>query len=236
MPTLVLLHGAWHGAWCWAAVQSELTGLGVATIAVDLPVTDIDAGLDRYADVVCQAVDGREEVVVVAHSLSGLVAPLVAERADVRGVVMLAALWPEPARSAREQARALRGIYSEEYRRAPMVRHDDGSTEVPSDVALELLYQDCDRAVAEVACARLRPQHWRVWAERSPLARWPVVPTVGLACRSDRMLGQVGMLRGADRASSSLAWLDSGHSPMLSIPRDLAAALAVAADQFAGLD
>ena len=34
---VVLVHGAWHGAWCWAALQAELDRRGVPSLAVDLP-------------------------------------------------------------------------------------------------------------------------------------------------------------------------------------------------------
>ena len=221
MATVVLLHGAWHGAWCWEPLQSELAALGVASIAMDLPADEPEAGIERYADVVCKAVGTREHVLVVAHSLAGLVAPVVAERLSARGLVMLAALWPSPGRSAREQARQLPGIYSDAYRGAPQVRHADGSTELPPTAALALLYQDCEPAVAEAASARLRPQHWGLWSEPCPLERWPAIPTVGLACRDDRMLGIEGMAVGSARAGAPLTWLGSGHSPMLSMPGEL---------------
>ena len=35
--TVVLVHGAWHGAWCWDEVVSRLSGDGLAVVAVDLP-------------------------------------------------------------------------------------------------------------------------------------------------------------------------------------------------------
>ena len=36
-PIVVLVHGAWHGAWCWAALQTELDYRGIASLAIDLP-------------------------------------------------------------------------------------------------------------------------------------------------------------------------------------------------------
>lgn len=35
--TFVLVHGAWHGAWCWAAVANQLERAGDRALAVDLP-------------------------------------------------------------------------------------------------------------------------------------------------------------------------------------------------------
>jgi hypothetical protein len=199
---------------------------------MDLPADDPGAGIDRHAEAVVEAIDGRGDVVVVAHSLAGLIAPVVAERVNARGIVMLAALWPKPGRSAREQARDLPAIYTEAYRWAPKARYADGSTGMPAEVAHDLLYHDCDPATAAAAAARLRPQHWRIVTEPGPLRDWPHVPTVGYACQHDRMLGSEGMVAGSARSSAPLSWLDSGHSPMLSMPGALADVLAGVAEEF----
>lgn len=36
-PTFVLVHGAWHGAWCWSEVARLLGDSGYPSIALDLP-------------------------------------------------------------------------------------------------------------------------------------------------------------------------------------------------------
>ncbi len=233
MTTLILLHGAWQGAWSWAALQEDLSLRGIESVAPDLPIDEPDAGIQRYADVVCDAAGGPGDVVIVAHSLAGLVAPVVGERLGARGVIMLAALWPAPGQSAREQAKQAPGIYTDGYRHAAKVRYGDGSTGMPPEVALDLLYQDCEPSVALAASARLRPQHWRIWAEPCPLVDWPSRPTIALACRHDRMLGADGMIRGSARAAAPLTWLTSGHSPMLSMPASLADVLVRATSELA---
>ena len=43
-PTVVLVHGAWHGAWCWEPVVEGLARRGVAALAVDLPGHGADPG------------------------------------------------------------------------------------------------------------------------------------------------------------------------------------------------
>jgi pimeloyl-ACP methyl ester carboxylesterase len=55
MSTFLLVHGAWHGAWCWSKLVPELEALGHKTIVFDLPSHGEDktpAGdvtLDDYA-------------------------------------------------------------------------------------------------------------------------------------------------------------------------------------------
>ena len=56
MSTFALVHGAWHGAWCWEQLTPELEALGHRVIAMDLPCDDGAATFDDYADVVCDAV------------------------------------------------------------------------------------------------------------------------------------------------------------------------------------
>jgi pimeloyl-ACP methyl ester carboxylesterase len=72
MTTFALVHGAWHGAWCWGAVTPFLTGAGHEVVSPELPSDDGSADFDAYADFVCTALSGYDdEVVVVAHSLGG---------------------------------------------------------------------------------------------------------------------------------------------------------------------
>ena len=90
------------------------------------------------------------------------------------------------------------------------------------DLARELLYNDCAPGVAAAAAENLRPQHWGLWTDPCPLDAWPDLPTIGLACRHDRMLGEQGMIQGSARVSAPLRWLGTDHSPMLSAPDELA--------------
>lgn len=221
MTTLVLLHGAWHGAWCWAPFLEALWGTGVRGLALDLPAEEPDADAQRYAEVVAAAVAGADDdLVLVPHSLAGLYAPVVAERVGARGIVNLAALTPEPGSSGLTQAKALPGIYTVPYRTAPMTRHDDGSTSVPPEIGRELMYHDVDDATAAWAQAQLRRQCWLTWTEPCAFDRWPDIAYAHVACTGDRVLDAPGMEDGASRTSAPLAWIPGGHMPMVSHPRE----------------
>lgn len=74
-PTLLLVHGAWHGSWFWEPLISELGEFDVRT--VDLPSCtggpDELGGLEDDAETVRAAIAGiNGPVVVVAHSYGGL--------------------------------------------------------------------------------------------------------------------------------------------------------------------
>jgi pimeloyl-ACP methyl ester carboxylesterase len=102
MATFVLLPGAGSDSWYWHLVVPDLEAAGHDVVAVDLPVTDDEAGFPEYADVVVDAIGERKDVVLVAQSLSGFVAPLVAARVPVDLMVLVAAMVPRPGESAGE--------------------------------------------------------------------------------------------------------------------------------------
>ena len=79
MSTFALIHGGGHGGWCWELVIPELEARASSAVAPDLPIDDPGPGLAAYAQIVVRAIgDSVDDVVVVGHSLGGLVVPLVA--------------------------------------------------------------------------------------------------------------------------------------------------------------
>ena len=101
MATYVLIHGAGDVGWYWHLVERELRTRGHEVVVMDLPVDDDAATLTDYADVVVEAIgDRREDLVVVAQSYGGYVAPLVCDRVPARLMVLVAAMIPAPGESA----------------------------------------------------------------------------------------------------------------------------------------
>ena len=94
------------GTGIWS--EAELRARGHETVAPDLPIEDDTAGSDRYADVVIEAIGGRQDEVVVAQSFGGYVAPIVADRIGARLIVLVAAMVPRPGETADEMFRATR--------------------------------------------------------------------------------------------------------------------------------
>src|SRR5229473_1138128 len=100
--TFVLVHGAWHGAWCWGAVINQLEKLGATASAVDLPGHGMYRAdrskitLQSYIDSVAQFIELRDlkSVVLAGHSLSGLTIPGVAAKipARIKRVVWVTAM------------------------------------------------------------------------------------------------------------------------------------------------
>ncbi|MER7948693.1 alpha/beta fold hydrolase [Streptomyces sp. NPDC096079] len=220
-PTLLLVHGAWHGAWCWDSVRAELDAAGCRSRTVDLPSAgpataerSRPVGMLDDAEAVRDAlrrVDGP--VVVVAHSYGGVpVTQAVADAANVVGAVYVAAFQLD----AGESMVTFLGT--------PVP--DDGSGHAPPyEDARRILFGDVPRADAERAVARLRPQSVRSFTEPVTTAGWRTVPSAYVVCEQDRALEPSRQHALAVRAGT-VHRLPSGHSPFLSMPRRLAALLA----------
>src|SRR5689334_12096330 len=71
MARFVLVHGAWHGAWCFSEVVSALEARGHAAAAVDLPCDQV--GLDQHD--YARLIGPQPDAIVVGHSLAGQTIP-----------------------------------------------------------------------------------------------------------------------------------------------------------------
>jgi pimeloyl-ACP methyl ester carboxylesterase len=228
MTTFCLVHGAWHSAACWDPTVAELRGRGHDVIAMDLPCSDATAGIEEYVDVVLDALGDAQDVVLVGHSLGGLTAPVVADRRPVRELVLLAALVPKPGVAMSEDVATFDDTYAAgwEHRAAQQLVGQHGSSSWPVEAAVEVLYHDCEPALALWAARQLRPQAWTVAGQASPLRAYPDVETHAIVCADDRVLNPDGGARLAKaRFGARVTWLEGGHSPMLARPEALADAL-----------
>jgi pimeloyl-ACP methyl ester carboxylesterase len=231
VTAFALVHGAWHGAWCWERLGPELEARGHRVVAVDLPSDDATATFQTYAEVVVTALDAEEDVVVVGHSLAGLTIPLVAAQRPVRRLVYLCALAPVPGRSFTEQLSIEPDTLLPEYRAGLAGPDEEGMTRWQDEaLARAVLYADCGERDAGAAFARLRPQARRPHAQPCRLEALPATPRTYVVCDEDRLVNPDRARRVArKRLDADLVELPGGHSPFLSRPRELAAVLDQAA-------
>jgi pimeloyl-ACP methyl ester carboxylesterase len=220
---VVLVHGAYHGAWCWDFLRPELERLGHRVITVDLPITDPTLGAADYATTVVNAIPNDSVPVVVGHSMGGLVVPLVAAARPVQRLVFLAAMMPVVGRTAND-VRAAEAIDSRIVpRTAEWTDLGDGVWMIGPTTATELFFHDAPKATARWATQRLRPQSYRIFDETTPLAAWPDVESRSIVCREDRTLDPEWVRRAArERLGVEPVEIAGGHSPFLTRPSDLA--------------
>jgi pimeloyl-ACP methyl ester carboxylesterase len=221
--TFVLVHGAWHGAWCWELLIAELERRGSRAVAVDLPSDDPEADASRYAELVA-AECGRQDgpVTLVGHSLAGLVLPRVALRRPVDRYVFVGGVVPLPGHSLAEQF-GVEAIKAEPDMHATVNDELERSYWPDPDQAIAGLYDDCPRELAEWAASKLRPQARAAPREPFAAAELPRLEGGFVVSRGDRMFSPDWMRTAArDRLGMEPVELDGGHSPMLSRPAELA--------------
>ena len=220
---IALVHGSYHGAWCWDLLRPELERLGHRVITVDLPISDPTLGAADYAKTVEAALDPDREVVLVGHSMGGLIIPLVAAARPVRRLVFLAAFLPSPGMSATGQRSAEAIDNPLAPKTAEWTDLGDGVWMVGPNTATELFFHDAPAEVARWATQRLRPQSYGVMNEITPLVTWPDVESRSIVCRDDRALNPAWARAAArDRLGVEAIEIGGAHSPFMTRPAELA--------------
>ena len=231
MSTYVLIHGAWHGAWCWERVVPLLARAGHRVLAPDLPGhgrdrTPVrDVTLRAYADRVCQVLhEAAEPVVLVGHSMGGTVITEAAERrpADVGTLAYVAAFLLRESESLIQIASADR-----EALVLPnlVVSEDQASATVRPEAIRDAFYGDCAPEDAARAQSLLVPQALAPFQTpvRMTRARWGRIPRVYIECLRDRAISpSVQRKMYTALPCRKVIAMDTDHSPFYSAPRELA--------------
>ena len=220
--TVVLVHGAFHGAWCWSKVVDGLTARGIAALAVDLPrfdeLNETSLGLRRDAEAVRDVLrkcSGR--VVLCGHSYGGVViTEAVTPDVPVPHLVYLAAAVPDVDEGL---ADCIPNLTDAPIFRA-MIPGPGDSLLVDPEKAAAVFYNDCEAALAKWATSQLRPQAAGCLTERATRAAWREADSTYILCEDDLVLNDQVQERMAKRCTRVTRWPTS-HSPMLSRPEML---------------
>jgi pimeloyl-ACP methyl ester carboxylesterase len=231
----VLVHGGFHGAWCWTRVMPELERLGHDAIAIDVPGHGArvheEATMTSRVDAVLSVLQPGD--VLVGHSGGGFEITRAADAASdlVRHVVYLAAALPLEGRPMHEAlAYHDDGTMETDYDVGGMLKHlrinDDGSmTFADFEGAREFFYHDCDDVTARWAFERLTPEIVGDTAT-TPISVprfWTAdLPRSFILCLQDRAQPRWLADVTARRLGVEPLAIDTSHSPFLSRPRELA--------------
>lgn len=233
--TFVLIAGAWHGAWCWGRVVRLLEAAGHRVLTPELPGTGGDTTdparvtLETWARHVVDAVSAVNTPLLVGHSRAGIIISRAAELAPERiGMLVYLSAYLLP--SGQNMAAEARGDAGSLVP-ANMVPAASGVTcTLNPAIVREAFYGDCDEETRAFAGARLAPEPLKplVSPVRVTDARFGSVRRAYIECTRDRTVSLAAQRRmQAALPCDPVITLESDHSPFLSHPRELAAALEV---------
>ncbi|WP_077923223.1 alpha/beta fold hydrolase [Spirosoma sp. 209] len=241
--TYVLVHGGWHGAWCWKKVVPLLETNGSRVVAIDLPGHGDDktspAGvtLDEYTKKVVQLAKAQTgPVILVGHSMAGVV---IAQAAEVLGkekvakLVFLNAFMPKNGESVFALAAKAEELNKAEGKpttepslsQCLLLSDDKQTSRVDLDRVAQLFYHDCSADDVAFAKAHLGPQPMGCLGTPVQVsdAQYGAIPKVYILCTRAKDLDKRSIANNVP--IQKMYTLASSHSPFFSMPEKLVAIL-----------
>lgn len=233
MANFVLIHGGFHGAWCWARLGPLLAERGHGAVALDMPGNGADMTphdqitMESYAQKICGALETADgPVILVGHSLGGMSISLAAERAPrrIKRLVYLAGFVPRDGQSLLSSVRETSAVPP------GTPTFEDGWKGLTQDVppaeeCIARFYNDCSNEDIAFALPRLRPQvnAPRVTPVHLTQERFGSVPRIFIACEKDNAMTASRRKAVAEHGGcEKVLSLPTGHSPFFSAPDMLA--------------
>ncbi|MEO8248594.1 MAG: alpha/beta hydrolase [Burkholderiales bacterium] len=234
MADFVLVHGAWHGGWCWRGVTAALIRAGHRAFAPTLTGVGERAHLlspeitleTHIADVMATIeAEELESVVLAVHSYAGMIGTAIADRMPdrIRHLVYVDAVVPKPGESwSGTHSRATR-----EQRLGAAAESLDFSFPPPDPIVFGLSgdqYEWVKRRQTR------HPGHSYEAALEFDPERVAAIPRTFVSCTAP-MLATIDAIRprvvdpkfwgGAWLPGSRVVELKTGHGPMISAPGEL---------------
>ena len=239
MAAFVLIHGAWHGGWCWWktapllraaghwALTPSLTGLGEREhLAAILPPAALN--LDLHINDVARLLESRDvrDAILVAHAYAGMVAAGVAEvcAGRIGALVYVNGVAPADGEAMVDQLAAVRGAeFVSGIRRR--IAAGDALLPAPTTAAeIAQRWEITDAGDQAFMLPRLSPQPALTFAQPVRIGN---PEAAGL--RREFILGRRSGFDAVAERAAAAGWgvhqIDSGHDPMITAPGELAGIL-----------
>jgi pimeloyl-ACP methyl ester carboxylesterase len=214
---LVLVHGAFHGAWCFEAVEALFREQGMRPTSAELPLETLEGD----ATTLHRVLDRLDEpVVVLGHSYGGAVVTWGAEHPAVTSLVYVAAVMPD-AGEGMAGALAPESTTADPELFKAIESAGAGPVTIDPTVAEESFYGDAEPGQRAAWASRLRPSTIGL-GEIVPHAAWRSRPSDYIVCLDDAGLPAEMQRAIATRAGAEIHELPGGHSPFLVRPEAFA--------------
>ncbi|MBE9170387.1 alpha/beta hydrolase [Pleurocapsales cyanobacterium LEGE 06147] len=227
----VLVHGSWMGKFCWSEVTPRLEDKGYTVISLDLPAHGDDTtspesvSLDSYRDAVVEAIGERHDIILVGHSMAGMVISGIAEAISrqIKALVYLCAYLPRNGESLYQLASEDNDTKMMSYWR------QDGSENntlawIAEDGIVEVFGVDCPPKYQELLVTRHRPEP--MYPCTSPITLtdscFGSVPRFYIETLNDNAVSHQHQTLMLDRVKVKRRFqLQSSHCPFFSMPDQL---------------
>lgn len=208
---LVLVHGSYHGAWCWDRVLPYLVGRVKEVLTPELPFEGVDADV-RHLTMLLDEL-GTSRVVVCGHSYGGRVMSIACADRNVARVIYLAANMLD-----QQQVEQLFAAGAERNGRRAFADFD-------FEYVWSRYYADCSETDVRDIYEKLRLTREEPLSVESFASRpWERTPSGYIVCTDDQVVSGERQRAMAANASVSRE-LPASHSPFVSMPRELAETL-----------
>ncbi|MFS2159324.1 alpha/beta fold hydrolase [Pseudomonas sp. Pseusp122] len=233
-PVIALVHGAFEDASIWGQTQKQLQVDGYKVITVDLPgrpsnpLAADKTSLDLYRDTVIKAIAKESQpVVLVGHSFGGIVISAVAEAepARIKQLIYLAAYLPKDGQSLLQLAgtdpdsKMGQFVQVDKQRGVASIAHDARAELFANDGPDALKKAIPDLILDESVTPLGTPVHLTA-------AHFGAVKKAYIHTTQDHVISpalQASMVNNGHVEQQ--ATLDSGHTPFLTHPVELAQAI-----------
>lgn len=218
MATFILIHGAWHGGWCWDRLIPLLKTQGHRVLAPDLPGVEWEGWIQSICDLVCQQ---DEKVVLVGHSRGGIVISQIAEYcADhIQKLIYLTAfLIPN--------GETILGII---HRYSHLFRHsldlvfspDHRTSTVTEEAVRQIFYNTTSETWIQQALMKVGPEPMESY--KIPLTlteeQFGRIPRAYIECLQDRAIPiDLQRIMLSILPCQTVVTIDTDHSPFYSVP------------------
>jgi len=238
MARFVLVHGSFHGNWCWSRLSLRLEALGHEVVAPNLPASGDDtsppeeADLPHYVARVGAAIEATPgKTVLVGHSMGGIVCAQASERwaARLAATVYINGLLLRSGETLVSFLDAHAHLGVEDLVLKNMQVSADGQTATfPREAAGAIFYNSCTPEDAAFAAGRLTPQRMKVYGDLLELtdAGFGSVRRFYVEGLRDQAVSIAYQRAMTERTPcEEVITLDGDHSPFLSATAELAGIL-----------
>jgi len=165
--TYLLVHGAWHGKWCWQKLSPLLEKEGHTVLTIDLPGSGADTtsmaevNLASYTNAICEVLSEHKDVILLGHSLGGISITQAGEECTekIKSLVYLAAVLPKTGESLMSRSQSVPPPESSsEFIPHYEISADGLYSTIKPEMVKDKLCHDCSDEIVLLIQQKLSPQ------------------------------------------------------------------------------